>query len=106
MRKLALLLVALGFWFYNPEEQRLEFSQVLVANRQVNAEPIPQLAVAISQVGIEPPSQVACQSDVVEFAAPVERVNTLSVPDILSDNFLVLGERIATDVLNVLADQL
>ncbi len=91
MCKLSLLLVALWFWFNNSEEKRLKFPQMLVANRQINTESVPQKAVAVFQMGVEPPSKVTGQADVVEFAAPIERINALPVPDILPDNLLVFG---------------
>jgi hypothetical protein len=57
-------------------------------------------------VGVEPPSKVAGQADVVEFATPIERINPLPVPNILPDNLLIFGQSIAADVFKVLANQL
>ena len=106
MGEFAFLLVALRLRFNNAEEQGFKFPQVFPADRYVNTEPIPQLAVAVLQVGVEPPSKVAGQTDVVKFSTPIECINPLPVPDVLPDDLLVFGKGIAANVFKVLADQL
>lgn len=62
-------------------DERLQLSQVRVTDREINAEAVPGLAVAVLKVMAEPRRQVRGQAYVVKFAAPVEGVNAGAVAD-------------------------
>jgi len=59
----------------------------------------------IAKVCFQPPPEIYRQTDIIELAIFVERVNTLSVSDILLKKLLVLLNRIATNSFQILSNE-
>jgi hypothetical protein len=75
---------------------------VVVSNRQVDAEAVPASAAVVFEVTLEPPAQVAGQADVVQLVPAIERVDAVPPPDVITDDVLILLQRLARDGFEVL----
>ena len=93
-------------WLNRSQNQRLQLFKVAIANGQVHTKTIPKLSMTVSEVMLEPISQVFGQSDVVEFVFTIEGVNPLASSDVASDYILIFTQRLMGNVFQVLADQL
>jgi hypothetical protein len=56
-------------------KQCLNFSKVLILDREIDREPIPQIPMLVFHVSFEPTTKACRQSNVVEFVFSIERVN-------------------------------
>jgi len=81
-------------------------SQVAVADGQVARETVPGLAVPVLEVVLEPVAEIRGQPHVIELPASIQGVHTLASANVGSDDPLVLLQRLARDVFQVLANQL
>jgi hypothetical protein len=75
---------------------------MIVANGEVDAEPVPRIFVPVFKMVAQAAAQIAGQADVVELAAAKERVDSLSPADVFPDDVLVLLEDPAGDAFEVL----
>jgi hypothetical protein len=106
LRSLQLPDLGVSSRFEDANDKGLDLPHVLFTNRQVDAEPVPRVAVAITEVMLEAPTQVRSKADVVEALASVEGVDPVAAADVRADQGLVLLEELAGHALQVLADEL
>jgi len=99
----ASLRVAAGLRLDDPQEKGFKLAQVLVADREIDAESVPMRGEAVLQVRVQSPAKVTRQPYIIELAASIQCVNPLPSQDVSADNVQVLFERISADVFKVLA---
>jgi hypothetical protein len=78
---------------------------VLATDSQVDAEPVPGSVVAVFEVRLQAPHQVAGEADVVELLSPVERIDASLAADEISHGAWVLLEHLPGDVFQVLKNE-
>ena len=76
--------------FYDPKNQGFQFFQVTVTYGQIDTESIPRIPVSIPQVVGETRTEIACQSDVMDFPTPIKCIHSLPAADISANNVLIL----------------
>jgi hypothetical protein len=83
-------------------QQRLQLSQMRSILSQIEAEGVPLLSVAVSEMRLESRSQIGREADIVESITGIQCVNPVTSSDVLPDDVLVRLEQIARDMLKVM----
>ncbi len=87
------------------KEQGFQFSQVIVADRQIDAEAVPGLCMFVAEMLPQAPAEIVRQANVIELVSPIERVDTVSAADIALDDVLILRQGLSRNILQILADK-
>lgn len=98
--------LAVSFGQDDTDDEGLDLSHVFLTDRQVDAEPVPRVTVAVVEVVLQSSPQVRGEADLVEALASVEGVYPVAASDVRADKGLVLLEEFAGDALQVLTDEL
>lgn len=89
----------------DPDDEQLELLEILVVDRQVHTEAVPQPFVAVLEVGFEVVAEVGGQTHVVQLVTLVEGVHPVSAAHDVADDVRVRLQGGAGKVLDVLAHE-
>jgi hypothetical protein len=89
----------------NPEKQGFQFFQVLIADREINAEAIPKLAVSVAKMALESASQVRGQANVIQLLLSIERVDAVAFSNVIFDDFLVAFQGFTRNIFELLTNE-
>jgi hypothetical protein len=83
-------------------QEGLKLPHVFSIGRQVDAEPIPQTAVSVSQMGLETTYEIIGQADIVEASSLIESIYTKTPSDHPPHNLRIRLHHLPRNVLEVL----
>src|SRR6266478_5767488 len=93
-------------WRLNhPQDQRLQLTQMLVTDGQVNTESVPSPFVSITRMTSQSPSQIRSQSGVVKFTATIKCIDTDAPPHKFPNYVGVTLECFTRNIFEILCDE-
>lgn len=89
----------------DPNDERLQFSHVIVPHRQIDAETIPTPAMSVLEMFAQSCTEVAGEAHVIEVITVIERVHAMLLAYKLTNHVVVLFEYDARDAFKMLGHE-